>query len=113
MRSAADLRRLRAAPRRAVLLSAVVLSACVLPGCGGGSGATGPGHRSAGRGSGAGGVGYRWLIATQGAPPTIAAENRQPGTSAGRLPGPRALLGGAAHGPVAAYVASQSVLAGG
>ena len=37
---------------------------------------------------------YRWLVRTEGPPPSIAAENRARGTTAWRLPGPRSLLGG-------------------
>jgi hypothetical protein len=55
---------------------------------------------------------YRWLVRTRGAPPSIAAENRAPGTSAWRLPGPGTLLGGAARGDVQGYVAEQAVSVG-
>jgi hypothetical protein len=55
---------------------------------------------------------YRWLIPTAGQAPTIAAENRAAGTSAWRLPGAPELLGGAAHGPVAGYVAKQAIAPG-
>jgi hypothetical protein len=55
---------------------------------------------------------YRWLVRTEGDPPTVAAENRAAGTTAWRLPGPPALIGGAAHGPVAGYVAEQSIAPG-
>ena len=41
---------------------------------------------------------YRWLVRTAGAPPSIADENRAPGTTAWRLPGPATLLGGGARG---------------
>jgi hypothetical protein len=57
-------------------------------------------------------VPYRWLVRTAGAPPSIAAENRARGTSAWRLPGPRRLIGGEAHGPVEGYVAEQAIAAG-
>jgi len=49
---------------------------------------------------------YRWLVATTGAPPTIAKENRSPGTRSWRLPH------GAGHGEVEGYVASQSIRPG-
>jgi hypothetical protein len=52
------------------------------------------------------------LIDTTGPPPTIAAENRQPGTSAWRLPGPVNDVGGLAHGNVSGYVGQQAVRAG-
>jgi hypothetical protein len=55
---------------------------------------------------------YRWLVRTEGPPPSIAAENRAPGTTAWRLPGPRSLIGGEARGPVAGYVAAQAIAAG-
>jgi hypothetical protein len=55
---------------------------------------------------------YRWLVATEGAPPSIAAENRARGTSAWRLPGPAYELGGAAHGAIAGYVAEQAIAPG-
>jgi hypothetical protein len=51
-------------------------------------------------------------VRTQGEPPTIGAENGEPGTTSWRLPGPPELLGGAAHGPIAGYVANQAVAPG-
>ncbi len=58
-------------------------------------------------------AGFRWLVPTDGAPPSVAVENRAHGTSAWRLPGASAsLLGGAAHGAVEGYVAEQAVVAG-
>ena len=55
---------------------------------------------------------YRWLVRTEGAPPSIAVENRAPGTSAWRLPGPAYELGGVAHGAIAGYVAEQAIAPG-
>jgi hypothetical protein len=55
---------------------------------------------------------YRWLVPTQGPPPSIARENLAHGTTAWRLPGPRELLGGEAHGALEGYVARQAVLPG-
>ncbi len=55
---------------------------------------------------------YRWLARTQGAPPSIAAENREAGTTAWRLPGPASLVGGAARGRVEGYVAEQAIAPG-
>ncbi|HEV3284962.1 MAG TPA: N,N-dimethylformamidase beta subunit family domain-containing protein [Solirubrobacteraceae bacterium] len=55
---------------------------------------------------------YSWLVRTVGAPPSVAAENAAAGTRAWRLPGPRQLIGGAAHGRVEGYVAAQAVAAG-
>ncbi len=56
--------------------------------------------------------GYRWLVPTEGAQPTVAAENRLPGTTAWRLPGPAADVGGLARGDVNGYVARQALGAG-
>jgi hypothetical protein len=47
-----------------------------------------------------------------GEPPSIGAENRQPGTTSWRLPGPSQLLGGAAQGAVSGYVADQAIAPG-
>ncbi len=55
---------------------------------------------------------FRWLVRTQGPPPSIAVENRARGTTAWRLPGPRDLLGGEARGAVEGYVAEQAIAAG-
>ncbi|HEV3035304.1 MAG TPA: N,N-dimethylformamidase beta subunit family domain-containing protein [Solirubrobacteraceae bacterium] len=55
---------------------------------------------------------YRWLVATEGAPPSIAAENRARGTRAWRLPGPAHELGGAARGAIVGYVAEQAIAPG-
>lgn len=55
---------------------------------------------------------YRWLIRTEGAQPTAAEENRNPGTKAWRLPGPAADIGGLARGSVTGYVSRQAVRAG-
>jgi hypothetical protein len=76
-----------------------------------GGSCSGAGARGAGAGP-AGGGDYRWLVPTQGAPLSIAAENRAPGTRAWRLPGPANLIGGAARGPVAGYVARQAIAPG-
>jgi hypothetical protein len=92
--------------------SVVVLG---LASCGGGS--TGPrGHREGVPQASVFGPrahpGYRWLIRTGGPPASIAAENRQPGTRAWRLPGPAADIGGRARGVVSGYTARPSVLPG-
>ena len=55
---------------------------------------------------------YRWLVRTEGAPPSIAVENRARGTTAWRLPGPAYEIGGAAHGAIAGYVAQQAIAPG-
>ncbi len=50
--------------------------------------------------------------ATEGAPPSIAVENRAAGTTAWRLPGPAYEIGGVAHGAIAGYVAEQAIAPG-
>jgi hypothetical protein len=52
---------------------------------------------------------YSWAVPTAGAPASIAAENRAPGTRSWRLPGAASSIGGAAHGAVAGYVAAQAI----
>jgi hypothetical protein len=89
------------------LLAASVCALCVLsvPACGGG----GRNPPPAGKGVAAS---YRWLVRTAGPAPSVAEENRAPGTTSWRLPGPASLLGGRAHGAIAGYVAEQAVTAG-
>ena len=102
------------------LLLATVMSLAIMAGCGKGGAGTdravvsGVSSTPAPvEGSGAHrGLPYRWLVRTQGAPPSIAVENRARGTTAWRLPGPRSLLGGEARGPVEGYVAEQAIAAG-
>jgi hypothetical protein len=55
---------------------------------------------------------YRWLIPTAGPQPSVARENRAPGSGAWRLRGPARDLGGVAQGPVEGYVAEQAVSPG-
>jgi hypothetical protein len=55
---------------------------------------------------------FRWLIRTDGAQPSIAAENRHRGTRGWRLPGPARDVGGLAYGGVAGYVASGAISPG-
>jgi hypothetical protein len=55
---------------------------------------------------------YTWLVRTQGAQPSVAAENRFPGTTAWRLPGRAAEIGGRAYGDVRGYVSRETVRAG-
>jgi hypothetical protein len=55
---------------------------------------------------------YRWLVAAQGSQPSVAAENRLPGTTAWRLPGPAADVGGLAYGDVQGYVSRETVRVG-
>jgi hypothetical protein len=59
-----------------------------------------------------GGPGYRWVRSGHGRPRSIAAENRLPGTTSWRLPGPAELIGGEAHGAIAGYVAEQAISPG-
>jgi N,N-dimethylformamidase beta subunit-like, C-terminal len=83
---------------------APLLVATAIAGCGGGgASSTGlqEGHQP-----------FRWLVATGGSPPSVAQENRAPGTTAWRLPGPRELLGGERHGAIEGYVSSDAVLSG-
>jgi hypothetical protein len=55
------------------------------------------------------GTKYRWLVTTTGAQPPVGVENRHAGTSAWRLPGPAADVGGLAHGNVIGYVGRQAI----
>ena len=65
------------------------------------------------QGSGAGTrTPYRWLVPTSGRQPTVAEENAHPGTTAWRLPGPAADVGGHFYGSVTGYVAEQAVRPG-
>jgi len=86
----------------------LIVIACAVTGCGGG------GHRARIRRGEQPGrpapVDYRWLVKTTGRAPTIAAENRSRGTSAWRLSGPAADVGGVARGAVTGYVAHQALL---
>lgn len=88
----------------------VVLLASVAGGCGGGA----HGHRAAGTRGGRGVAPgpYRWLVPTTGPQPTVAEENAHPGTTAWRLPGPAADVGGLADGSVIGYVAEQALRPG-
>lgn len=55
---------------------------------------------------------YHWLIQTAGPQPSVADENRHPGTHAWRLPGPPPDVGGDRHGDVEGYVAEQAITPG-
>ncbi len=86
-----------------------------LAGCGGSSSSHSGAHAQAAASGSAGPTApadYRWLITTTGPQPSVAAENREPGTDAWRLPGPAADVGGLAHGTVQGYVAEPSLLPG-
>jgi hypothetical protein len=104
---------------RPTVICAGALCLAVAVGCGGGAGGSsegsgsrlGPRSGSAGRGQGAP-ESYSWLVATNGAPASIASENRAAGTTAWRLPGPAELIGGAARGAIAGYVSEQAVVRG-
>jgi hypothetical protein len=97
-------------PAAACALSLITCS-IALSACGGG-GAPAADTSGAPSGAASAAAPYRWLVPTRGVPPSIAAENRARGTVAWRLPGPSYLLGGAAHGAVEGYVASDAVVAG-
>jgi hypothetical protein len=93
-------------------LTTVALIACAaLAGCGGAA----RDHRAAGRRVVVAGTlvstaaKYRWLITTGAAQPPVALENRHAGTTAWRLPGPAADVGGLAQGDVSGYVARQAI----
>jgi hypothetical protein len=55
---------------------------------------------------------FRWLVPIKGSPPSVAQENRATGTTAWRLPGPAALLGGERRGSIEGYVSGDAVLPG-
>jgi hypothetical protein len=129
---------MREPARHAVLWCAAALCALIAAGCAGaGAGAKAggaataaearlAGHTTAAAGgpiasastaaNAPGGAGrpapYRWFVPTAGRPPSIAAENRLPGTGAWRLRGPTDEIGGEAHGAIAGYVSSQAVAPG-
>ncbi|MEO8966966.1 MAG: 4'-phosphopantetheinyl transferase superfamily protein [Solirubrobacteraceae bacterium] len=87
----------------------LIVIACAVTGCGGGR----PTRIRRGEQAGwATPVDYRWLVKTSGRAPTIAAENQSRGTSAWRLTGPAADVGGRARGAVIGYVARQALLPG-
>ena len=91
-------------------LAAVLGVACSVTGCGGGQPALGsrPQPRSGRHAAHS----YRWLVRTSGSAPTIAQENRAPGTRGWRLAGPAGDIGGVATGNVRGYVSEQTVLPG-
>jgi hypothetical protein len=91
--------------RFAAAACAGAICALVVAACGGGSS-----HPASTAGGGA--ASYRWLVRSTGAPPSTAEENRAAGTTAWRLPGPASLIGGAAQGAIAGYVAKQAIAAG-
>jgi hypothetical protein len=116
-------------PLAATLLAATLLAAVGLAACGGGAHHTGAptaagSTRAAATGTAAGSTQaastrnptpagpYRWLVPTEGPQPTVAGENRNPGTTSWRLPGPVADVGGLAHGNVIGYVAQQAIRVG-
>jgi hypothetical protein len=85
----------------------VLATALAITGCGGGK--LHHGHASSARSTRA----YTWLLPTAGPQPTVAAENRHPGTRAWRLPGPAGDVGGLASGSVSGYVAHPAIAPGG
>ncbi len=118
------MRSTRSTVTRACVLCAGALCLLASAGCGsatGGShGAAGQARASTGHGSESGSASgptgasasYRWLVRTEGTPPSVAVENRAAGTTAWRLPGPAYELGGQAHGAIAGYVAEQAIAPG-
>ncbi len=92
---------------RTIIASVALAVTLFAGGCGAGK------HpHSATRHHGANRASYAWLVRTEGAQPTVTAENRSPGTGAWRLPGPSTDVGGVAHGTVSGYVSGQAVGAG-
>jgi hypothetical protein len=91
-------------------VATVVLLACIAAGCGG----VAHKHMAAETLSGRGVAprSYRWLVPTTGPQPTVAEENAHPGTTAWRLPGPAADVGGLSYGTVTGYVAEQALRPG-
>lgn len=85
----------------ALLLAACGATSHDPPGGGGGAGTKAATSRA-----------YRWLVRTSGPQPTVAEENREPGTGAWRLPGPAAEVGGLRSGDVSGYVSEQALSPG-
>ena len=96
--------------RRRPLVPIACLLALVLAGCGG------SGHPSPARArhavSGSARGPYRWLVATSGPQPSVAAENLQPGSRGWRLPGPAGEVGGQRSGEVSGYVSEEAISPG-
>ena len=100
---------LRCRPVRCKVVCALLLAALPLAGCGGG----GLQHRGTHPKTGREPLGpFRWLVQTEGTQPTVTEENRHPGTTAWRLPGPTQDGGGLAHGDIAGYISRQAVSPG-
>jgi N,N-dimethylformamidase beta subunit-like protein len=98
------------------LATAAVFTCLIAAGCGGSSHRQYPAgrrHQVVAHGTfvSTGGA-YRWLIRTEGAQPTVAAENQHAGTTRWRLRGPTADIGGVANGDVIGYVAREAVQVG-
>jgi hypothetical protein len=55
---------------------------------------------------------FQWLVSTAGPQPSIQQENRNPGTTAWRLPGAGEQVGGVRQGNVEGYVAAPTLLPG-
>lgn len=100
--------RARSQVTAAILAAALTISACA-------GSAPRPNRLSTGRPPRSGEAGasaIRWLVPTVGDPPSIAAENRHPGTTSWELGGPANDVGGLAHGSIAGYVAAQALAPG-
>lgn len=100
---------MRFGPIGVILALMIVLG---LLGCGGGAAKRRAGGRPVPAATQRTPAPYRWLVATVGPQPTLAAENRQLGSTGWRLPGPAADVGGVAHGSVAGYTAEQALSPG-
>ncbi|MBV9803202.1 MAG: hypothetical protein JO130_08440 [Solirubrobacterales bacterium] len=95
--------------------TAALLGCLIVAGCGGGHRTRASASRQRpvdGTPVSTGAGAYRWLVQTQGAQPTVAAVNRLPGTTAWRLPGPAADVGGLAYGDVSGYVSREAMRVG-
>jgi hypothetical protein len=92
-------------------LLALCLVPGVLAGCGGSS-SPGAGAPSGGPPAPTPRGPFQWLASTSGPPPSIEQENRNPGTTAWRLPGAGEQVGGERQGNVEGYVATPAVLPG-
>ncbi len=92
-------------------LALVAPLALLVSGCGGGT------HTGAANNGGAHQVhpragSFTWLVQTNGPQPTIAEENRSPGTTAWRLPGPASSTAGSRRGNVSGYVSQPATRPG-
>ncbi len=94
------------------LAAALAIGVLGASGCGGGHGAAQRTRPTGHARPAAAALPYRWLVPTTGAPPSVPSENRAPGTSAWRLPGPAADVGGLAQGVIRGYASPETVRPG-